>query len=208
MAPLTRVKCQQYGVTHTVSQAWRIGRAIALCRKHNNLKSIPSAILELQNGACLFIGKIVDVQREVRKGFTWGSVTIVPLLEDEEEEPTTGTSSTSPGYASDDRLIIPFQNENLYAYIEKPNGDKKVLVTVPDLITVLDSQNGAALGTPDYRYGLRVTVIALAGEPKWTTTPEGLACGGPTAFGLHDIPFTPIAEYKEPSSVVVQYASV
>ena len=35
-------------------------------------------------------------------------------------------------------------------------------VTVPDLITVINSQNGAALGTPDYRYGLRVTVIAFA----------------------------------------------
>ena len=54
---------------------------------------------------------------------------------------------------------------------------------MPDLITVLDSQNGAALGTPDYRYGLRVTVIALAGHPSWTTTPEGLRCGGPAAFG-------------------------
>ena len=54
---------------------------------------------------------------------------------------------------------------------------------MPDLITVLDSQNGAALGTPDYRYGLRVTVIALAGHPRWTATPEGLQCGGPGAFG-------------------------
>lgn len=27
----------------------------------------------------------------------------------------------------------------------------QMLATVPDLITVLDSQNGTALGTPDYR---------------------------------------------------------
>lgn len=56
------------GVPHSVSQAWRIGRAIALCRKHNELKRIPQAILELQNGACLFIGKVVDVKR-VRHSF-------------------------------------------------------------------------------------------------------------------------------------------
>ena len=43
----------------------------------------------------------------------------------------------------------------------------QIYTTVPDLITVLDSQNGAALGTPDYRYGLRVTVMALAGHPLW-----------------------------------------
>ena len=61
-APLNRKTCVDYGVPHSVSQAWRIGRAIALCRKRNNLKGIPKAIVELQNGACLFIGKIVDVR--------------------------------------------------------------------------------------------------------------------------------------------------
>ena len=63
MAPLARRTCTQYGVPHTVSQAWRIGRAIALCRRRNCLKDVPRAILELQNGACLFVGKVVDVQR-------------------------------------------------------------------------------------------------------------------------------------------------
>ncbi|KAI0659238.1 DUF917-domain-containing protein [Cubamyces menziesii] len=206
MAPLDCKTCVQYGVPHSVSQAWRIGRAIALCRKHNNLKGIPKAILELQNGACLFIGKIIDVQREVRKGFTWGKVTIVPLQEEEEED---ATGDSEPSFTlpvrSDDKLVIPFQNENLYAYIESATGEKRVHVTVPDLITVLDSQNGAALGTPDYRYGLRVTVIALAGHPSWTTTPEGLACGGPKAFGLANVPFTPIATYKDPKSVIKEY---
>ncbi|TBU59341.1 hydantoinase/oxoprolinase [Dichomitus squalens] len=209
MAPLSRKTCTQYGVPHTVSQAWRIGRAIALCRKKNILKYVPKAILELQNGACLFVGKIVDVQRvsEVRKGFTWGQVTIAPLLEEEEEDAISASDFTLPA-KPDDRLVIPFQNENLYAYIESANGEQKIHVTVPDLITVLDSQNGAALGTPDYRYGLRVTVIALAGHPSWTTTPEGLQCGGPGAFGLRDLPFTPIASYKEPRSVVKEYAAL
>ncbi|KAH9896950.1 DUF917-domain-containing protein [Cubamyces lactineus] len=205
MAPLDCKTCVDYGVPHSVSQAWRIGRAIARCRKHNNLKGIPQAILELQNGACLFIGKIIDVRREVRKGFTWGKVTIIPLQEDEEEDTTTSEPSFTLPVRPDDKLVIPFQNENLYAYIESATGEKTIHVTVPDLITVLDSQNGAALGTPDYRYGLRVTVIALAGHPSWTTTPEGLACGGPRAFGLADVPFTPIATYKDPKSVIKEY---
>ena len=51
------------GLSHSVSQAWRIGRAIALCRSKNDIKGVPRAILELQNGACLFIGKIFNVQR-------------------------------------------------------------------------------------------------------------------------------------------------
>ncbi|OBZ77482.1 hypothetical protein A0H81_02376 [Grifola frondosa] len=65
---------------------------------------------------------------------------------------------------------------NLYAYVESPDGSRKILVTVPDLITVLDSQNGAPLGTPDYRI--------------W----------------IGHIPFTPIAHYKQPISVIVEYA--
>ncbi|KZT70497.1 hydantoinase [Daedalea quercina L-15889] len=206
MPPLKRVTCQNYGITHSVSQAWRLGRAVALCRKRNDLKSIPSKILEIQNGACVFVGKIVDVSREVRKGFTWGSVTIAPLMEDEEEEGDSVASSAPVAYGPDDRLIIPFQNENLYACLEKPDGTSKILVTVPDLITVLDSQNGAALGTPDYRYGLRVTVLAMAASPKWTTTEEGLKTGGPSAFGLHRVQFTPIAKYKPPRSVISEFA--
>lgn len=63
LAPLSRKLCTQYGVPHSVSQAWRIGRAVALCRKRNTLKDVPRAILDLQNGACLFVGKIIDVQR-------------------------------------------------------------------------------------------------------------------------------------------------
>lgn len=97
--------------------------------------------------------------QEVRKGFTWGSVTIVPLLEDEEEEPTTGTSSTSPGYASDDRLIIPFQNENLYAYIEKPNGDKKVNILFPD-------SNSTTVLTYLTRFWSPFRILLLSWTPK------------------------------------------
>ncbi|PSR71578.1 hypothetical protein PHLCEN_2v12550, partial [Hermanssonia centrifuga] len=170
MAPLTRKTCQEYGITRSVSQAWRIGRAIALCRKKNEIKNVPSAILQLQNGECLFVGKIFNVQRvrppkyffsdgaehheieqEVRKGFTWGSVTIVPLRSDEEEEPDITENSVTRKWGPEDKLTIPFQNENLYAILESPTGSKKILVTVPDLITVLDSQSGSSIGTQDYR---------------------------------------------------------
>ncbi|KAI9063547.1 DUF917-domain-containing protein [Trametes sanguinea] len=193
MAPLDTATCVRYGVPHSVSQAWRIGRAVARCRRHNDLKGVPRAILALQNGACLFVGKVVNVERERRRRMAGSG------------EGAGAPSFTLP-VRPDDKLVIPFQNENLYAYVESATGEKKIHVTVPDLITVLDSQNGAALGTPDYRYGLRVTVIALAGHPSWTATPEGLACGGPTAFGLNDVPFVPIATYKEPASVIKEYA--
>lgn len=38
----------------------------------------------------------------------------------------------------------------------------QILAGVPDLIAVLDNQSGAALGTPDFKYGLRVLVIGTS----------------------------------------------
>ncbi|KAK0199608.1 Hydantoinase/oxoprolinase [Desarmillaria ectypa] len=62
-APMTVAETRDYGVCRTLSQAWGIGRAIAMCRQKNDLKSVPYEILKLQNGKLLFIGKIVDVSR-------------------------------------------------------------------------------------------------------------------------------------------------
>lgn len=58
-----------------------------------------------------------------------------------------------------------------------------MLATVPDLIAVLDAQSGSALGTPQYKYGLRVLVLGITAAPQWTNTQRGLELGGPSAFG-------------------------
>ncbi|KAJ6460352.1 hydantoinase/oxoprolinase [Mycena vitilis] len=197
--PLAVSEARDYGVPRTQSQAWRIGRAISIGRQTNNIKAIPDAILELQTGVCLFIGKIVSCSREVRAGFTWGEIRIAQLLDEEQEEPGTTTVVTGPG----DHMIIPFQNENLCAYIEKDGGARELAAIVPDLISVLDSQNGSNLGSQDYSYGLRVTVIATAGCPLWQSE-AGLRSGGPAAFGF-DHQFATIGEYLTPRSVIEEY---
>ncbi|EIN06702.1 Hydantoinase/oxoprolinase [Punctularia strigosozonata HHB-11173 SS5] len=193
MAPLSAKTCREYGVTRSVSQAWRIGRAVALCRQRNDLSGIPNGVLELQNGKCLFIGKITAVNRE------WGTVTMVPLLDSEVESARPNGLSAN----ADDALTITFQNENLTAELTSAPGAKQMLAVVPDLITVLDSQSGSSLGTHEYRYGLRVTVLVLASHPLWTTE-RGLENGGPKAFGL-DGPYKPVAQYCEPRSVIEEY---
>jgi len=107
-----------------------------------------------------------DLQ-EVRAGFTWGEVTISRLRDDEVED--TGSSSTFDDFSTaageEDLMIIPFQNENLAAYIQKPDGSRRVAAIVPDLITLLDSQNGSHLGTQVYTYGLRVTGKIMLVDP-------------------------------------------
>ena len=63
-------------------------------------------------------------------------------------------------------------------------------MTVPDLICVLDSVSGGAVGTEALRYGQRVTVVALP-APKVFLSPRGLEHAGPSAFH-YDLPFRPL----------------
>lgn len=62
----------------------------------------------------------------MRKGFTWGEVTITPLLDEEEDDAGSVNAAGTPAYGPDDRLVIPFQNENLYGYLTVAGGERKV----------------------------------------------------------------------------------
>jgi len=55
--------------------------------------------------------------------------------------------------------------------------------------------NGAPLGVADYKYGLRVSVIALKSPPQWLTK-EGMEMGGPRAFGYVELISKPILQPK------------
>jgi len=93
------------------------------------------------------------------------------------------------GLAADTgRLIrLELQNENLVA-LERG----RVLASVPDLITVLDTETADAIPTERVRYGQRVTVIAFGCDPLWRSGP-GIAIAGPRAFG-YDFDYLPVEE--------------
>jgi uncharacterized protein len=124
-----------------------------------------AAILDLESGKRLFGGKVEDVDRRVTAGFLRGSVRLRGLDDDR------GRS-----------YRIDFQNEFLVGYL-----DGRADVTVPELICVLDSESGEAVGTEVLRYGQRATVIALPAHPLFLTD-RGLAHAGPRAFG-YDLDF-------------------
>lgn len=166
-----------------------IGRAIAISR---SLKQDPIAsLLATENGVLLFTGKIISVTRNVGNGFTRGSVVLESASEP--SYPPKTIHSTS--------LIVAFENENLSAILREQGKEDKLLAVCPDLITFLDKANGAPLGTSDYKYGLRVSVIALRAPPVWATE-RGLELGGPKAFGL-DVEYksVSIGDYEAPRSV-------
>ncbi|KAJ5670559.1 uncharacterized protein N7477_005922 [Penicillium maclennaniae] len=202
--PLPGKSIKRYAVPKTVSQSWYIGRAVhkARCSKTN----IIDAIFETSPGRLLYTGKIVDVKRHVSRGYTMGQCTIAPLTS-EEKDPKSSRSE-SPSSDETRYLIIPFQNEFLYAaYADVLNPDDtsrhEVICTVPDLISVL-GQDGEAIGSQELRYGLRVNIIGMAAHPLWTGDKRGLKVGGPEGFGL-DMEWKSLGPYQEPRSVVQEF---
>ena len=69
------------------------------------------------------------------------------------------------------------------------NGE--VVCTVPDLICILNLEDGEPIGTEMLRYGLRVAVIGLP-APKELKTDMALAVVGPGAFGYPDVEYQPL----------------
>ncbi|KAI8670565.1 hypothetical protein NCS57_00528100 [Fusarium keratoplasticum] len=162
LGALTGQQVKQVAVQSSISLAWRLGRAVQLARAEK--QDIVDSILATHPGRKILSGKITSVTRHVRGAFTEGSAKIVPF---DTEVPT------------ENEIRITFQNENIQAFRVK---DQVTLASVPDLICLLDAEDGRALGTQDYRYGLRVHVVVLVGNSQWTEG-EGLRNGGPAAFG-------------------------
>jgi len=203
--PTTKEKIIKYSVLNTTSLAWRIGRCIARAKANNTSSTVAEQIIAEVGGPksakVLFRGKIIGVERRLWKGHSYGEITIAQVTDSELES----FSSPLPSVAMGGVLKIPFKNEDIYAKHEKDNGEDNYVAMVPDLISVLDTQSGKALGVPEYRYGVMVTVLGITCSPRWSDTKKGLEIGGPEAMGHKDLVYKPLGIYVEPKSVVLEY---
>lgn len=84
--------------------------------------------------------------------------------------------------------------------------DDEVVCSVPDLISVIDSDTGEAIGTPDYGHSLFVFVLGIAPSNKWTNAERGIANGGPKGFDLDDIEYVPISRCSRLLSGIDEFA--
>lgn len=162
-APRTGKEVKEWGIHYTVTKATELGRAVMEARARHD--DPVQAVLNHEGGKQLFRGKVVDVARETTGGFLRGSTTIEGIDADRGS-----------------RMKLAFQNEWAVAF-----RDGQPVAMTPDLICLLDTVSGSAIGTESVRYGQRVTVIALP-APELLTTPAGIAAVGPRAFG-YDIDF-------------------
>jgi uncharacterized protein len=175
---LTVAQARGATVRNSVSKAIRIGESLA------DATGDPVAALIAELSAFQLVsGKISDVERHTLRGFTRGTVVVEGL----------------DGDAG--RLVrLELQNENLVA-LERG----RPIASVPDLITVLDSETADAIATETIRYGQRVTVIAFACDPVWRTE-RGLALTGPRAFG-YDLDYQPVEVLADVMALTATSAS-
>ena len=152
-------------VRGTLSLCERLGRTL---REVKAAHGEPvGAIAGALDASIVFHGRVRDIERRTVGGFARGTA----LFEGVEE--WAGHS-----------FKLEFQNEFLMA-----ERDGKILVTTPDLITVLDAESGVPVTADSLRYGLRLKALAFPSNPQWRT-PEGIALVGPRYFG-YDVDYTP-----------------
>ncbi len=162
-APRTGAEVKQWGIHGTTTKAMAIGAAVREAQRRHT--DPVEAIMTVEPGKVLFKGKVVDVERRTTEGFLRGRARF--------------DGSDAQGGST---LELAFQNEWLVAWL-----DDEPLAMTPDLICVLDSDSGEAIGSETIRYGQRATVIALPPPPVFLT-PKGLEHVGPRAVG-YDIEF-------------------
>jgi DUF917 family protein len=172
--PVTGAQLRKIGLPGAVRHPVEVGQTIRKARAAGDnpfdaIAAYLSATPLYGWAGKLIEGKIVDVQRTSNTGFTIGRAAIRSLG------------------AGDSLLELEFKNEHLVARI---NGE--VRATVPDLITVLDSETGEHIGTDRLRYGQRVTVMIARAPAMWRTE-RGLSLLGPRAYDI-DCDYVPVEE--------------
>lgn len=164
--PLTGAQAKAHAIGGSVSAAIAAGAAIRIARAAGNdpFEALYAALRDsglYPFAGALFEGKIVDLERETRGGFSVGRVVI-------------------EGFGDDARMELEFQNENLIA-----RRDGAVCAMVPDLITVMDLETADSITTERLKYGQRVKIVGAA-APAVLREARALAFVGPAAFGFGD----------------------
>ena len=162
-APRTGAEVKKWGIPRTTTKAINLGHAVTEARRRH--ADPIEAILKAELGVRLFTGKVTEVERRTTEGFLRGRTVIDGLGDDR-----------------GGRIEIDFQNEWVVVW-----RDGRPVVSTPDLICVLDTESGEAIGTETIRYGQRTTLIALPASEVFLS-PRGLEHVGPRAFG-YDIDF-------------------
>lgn len=171
--PLTGAQAKRHAIGGSISAAVAIGAAVRIARAAGDdpFEALHQALMAsglYPFAGTIFDGKVVDVERETRGGFSVGHVVI-------------------EGFGGEGRMDLEFQNENLIARV---NGEVRAMV--PDLITVMDRETADSIVTERLKFGQRVKVVGAA-APAVLRAERALTYVGPGAFGFSE-PYRPIED--------------
>ncbi|WP_116948359.1 DUF917 domain-containing protein [Jiangella endophytica] len=155
--PMNGEQCRAHAALGSLSRCREVGRLLRAI--HSGTPGAHAAFLASTGAQVVFSGTVTDVLRRTSRGSTRGTATLEHLAEP-------------------DRLLrVDFQNENLVV-----TEAGRAVATVPDAITLLDVDTGWPVTTDSVTYGQRVEVLVVPAHERWRE-PDGLALGGPRAFG-------------------------
>ena len=162
---LTAQQIVDHGVLGSMSYCTALGQHMAAVQRGE--EGAMQRFLDFAGAKHVFTGKVADIHRRTTQGFARGTVILEHVSEAGRE------------------MRIEIQNENLVAF----DGETPV-VTVPDLISMIDHETAKPILTESIAYGQRLDVIAMPCAPEWHQ-PGMLELVGPRAFG-YDIDYVPV----------------
>ncbi|ADB50565.1 DUF917 domain-containing protein [Conexibacter woesei] len=167
VAYMSGADAKRTAIGGTLSWARALGDRVRRARAARD-EDVLDGVLEAAGGRVLFEGKVVDVERRSTDGFARGQLVL-------------------DGFGGDAgaQLTISFQNEYLVAW-----RDGEVVATVPDLICMVNREDGEPITVERLRYGYRVAILGVPCS-ELLRTPEALDVVGPPAFG-YDLPYEPM----------------
>ncbi|AFV11915.1 hypothetical protein DUF917 [Thermacetogenium phaeum DSM 12270] len=150
----------------TLTECYNVGKLIREAREQG--EDPVRVVVDDLKGWILVRGKVTGKEWEDRVGYYWGTHTI-----------------TGEGEYAGDVVKIWFKNENHICW-----KNDEVIVTSPDIIIVVNADNGEPIANPSLSIGDHVAVIGLQARPVFRSE-KGINILGPRAFGF-DCDYVPI----------------
>jgi DUF917 family protein len=143
----------------TLSQAQRLGGMLR--HMQDTPRALPQRIAEAAQGRVMFRGEVSASTADNKDGFTIGTFDIA------------GT-----GDFQGSQFRVDLKNENMVGW-----HDGTPVVTIPEIISILDTRTGQVVTNPHVSPGQEVAVLVLP-APDIFLTEEGLASFGPSYAGV------------------------
>ncbi len=167
--PLDSTACEALG--RQMADLYRgIGFAAWLMNRqdHEKASAVGQITLDLKVGAVLRRYPAKDILEQLIKELGHFSVFVLvrsAVITKIEIKTEMGFDYGITTLEDDDgnRFTVHFQNENLYAR----DGKGKVLLTVPDMITLLNLEDNRPLSNSETKEGQKVMVLGIKAHAKW-----------------------------------------